>query len=177
MSRNSLSARSLCDAPSGRCGQAQALAQQARRAPRESALGQESTVHTYASKLLRGRLTRTCQERGHQPARATDTTSTTALSGNSWGSPLTHHSKIGWSITEVPDHTRELYCQELDDSVIAVVSYERRGECKSSNNGLSTACECGRKIRVSHIAGGCANALRPLHESVCCSAQDFTVTL
>ncbi|MGW2661182.1 hypothetical protein ACWCW7_09480 [Nocardia tengchongensis] len=74
--------------------------------------------------------------------------------GQELGLTLEHHDKIGWSITTVPDQTRDLYRDELEELVFALVAYRRRepGRCggrKSNNNGVSAECDCGRKIRVS----------------------------
>ncbi|MFF0613263.1 hypothetical protein ACFYUD_31805 [Nocardia tengchongensis] len=74
--------------------------------------------------------------------------------GEELGLTLTHHDKIGWSLTTVPDQTRELYRNELDELAFALVAYrrrepERRGGRKSNNNGVSAECDCGRKIRVA----------------------------
>ncbi|APA97093.1 hypothetical protein [Nocardia seriolae] len=67
---------------------------------------------------------------------------------------VAHHDKIGWSLTTVPDSTRDRYRDELDELAFALVAHrrrepERRGGRKSNNNGLSVECDCGRKIRVS----------------------------
>ncbi|MEU1207378.1 hypothetical protein [Nocardia sp. NPDC005825] len=74
--------------------------------------------------------------------------------GEELGLTLEHHDKIGWSLTTVPDKTRELYRAELEELAFALVAYRRhepgrRGGRKSNNNGLSAVCDCGRKIRVS----------------------------
>ncbi|MVU77452.1 hypothetical protein GPX89_09345 [Nocardia sp. ET3-3] len=74
--------------------------------------------------------------------------------GEELGLTLAHNDKIGWSVTTVPEQTRELYRDELDELAFALVAYrrrepERRGGRKSSNNGLTAECECGRKIRVA----------------------------
>ncbi|MEU6584135.1 hypothetical protein [Nocardia sp. NPDC046763] len=74
--------------------------------------------------------------------------------GEELGLTLAHHDKIGWSITTVPDQTRELFREELGELAFALVAYrrrepERRGGRKSSNNGLVARCRCDRKIRVS----------------------------
>lgn len=74
--------------------------------------------------------------------------------GEELGLAIAHHPEIGWSITTVPDQTRERYRDELDNLVFALVAYRRReparrGGRKSSNNGLTAECDCGRKIRVS----------------------------
>lgn len=74
--------------------------------------------------------------------------------GTELGLTLKHHDKIGWSITTVPDDTHGLYHDELEELAFALVAYRRRepnrrGGRKSSNNGLSAECDCGRKIRVS----------------------------
>ncbi|MEC3953775.1 hypothetical protein VMT65_12115 [Nocardia sp. CDC153] len=74
--------------------------------------------------------------------------------GEELGLTLEHHDKIGWSLTTVPDQTRELYRDELEELTFALVAYRRsepgrRGGRKSNNNGLSVECNCGRKIRVS----------------------------
>ncbi|MGW4533175.1 hypothetical protein ACWEOI_19720 [Nocardia sp. NPDC004340] len=46
---------------------------------------------------------------------------------------------------------------ELDELAFALVAYrrrepDRRGGRKSSNNGLTAECDCGRKIRLSRSA-------------------------
>lgn len=74
--------------------------------------------------------------------------------GEELGLTLTHHPKLGWSITTVPDHTRQRYLEELDELTFALVAYRRRepnrrGGRSSNNNGLSAECTCSRKIRVS----------------------------
>ncbi|MFI1919718.1 hypothetical protein [Nocardia sp. NPDC020380] len=74
--------------------------------------------------------------------------------GEELGLTLTHHDEIGWSLTAVPDQTRLLYRDELEELACALVAYRRREPGrdrgrKSSNNGLSAECDCGRKIRVS----------------------------
>ncbi|WP_458690454.1 hypothetical protein [Nocardia tengchongensis] len=74
--------------------------------------------------------------------------------GEELGLTLTHHPKLGWSITTVPDHTRALYRDQLEELAFALVAYRRRepnrkGGRRSNNNGLSAECECGRRIRVS----------------------------
>ncbi|MEV6098676.1 hypothetical protein [Nocardia sp. NPDC051981] len=74
--------------------------------------------------------------------------------GKELGLDVTYHPKIGWSITTVRDATREQYRYELDELAFALVAYrrrepERRGGRKSSNNGLTAECDCGRKIRLS----------------------------
>ncbi|WP_433593985.1 hypothetical protein [Nocardia sp. CA-145437] len=70
------------------------------------------------------------------------------------GLALAHHPKFGWSVTTVPDLTQQQYSEVLDELAFALVAYRRRepnrrGGRTSSNNGLSAACMCGRKIRVS----------------------------
>ncbi|MEU6587029.1 hypothetical protein [Nocardia sp. NPDC046763] len=74
--------------------------------------------------------------------------------GEELGLTLAHHDKIGWSVTTVPDRTREIYRDELEELAFVLVAYRRcepnrRGGRKSNNNGLSAECDCGRKIRVS----------------------------
>ncbi|WP_330178978.1 hypothetical protein OHB26_20975 [Nocardia sp. NBC_01503] len=74
--------------------------------------------------------------------------------GEELGLAIANHPKIGWSVTTLPDRTGELYQEELDELTFALVAYrrrepDRRGGRKSSNNGMSAVCECGRKIRVS----------------------------
>ncbi|MFI1920552.1 hypothetical protein [Nocardia sp. NPDC020380] len=74
--------------------------------------------------------------------------------GEELGLALTQHPKIGWSITTVPGGTRTRYQDDLDELAFALVAYRRpepgwRAGRKSSNNGLSAECDCGRKIRVS----------------------------
>ncbi|QIS10738.1 hypothetical protein [Nocardia arthritidis] len=70
------------------------------------------------------------------------------------GLVITKHPKIGWSLTTVPDQTRQRYRNELEELSFALVAYRRRepnrrGGRKSNNNGLSAECDCGRKIRVA----------------------------
>ncbi|WP_084522465.1 hypothetical protein [Nocardia inohanensis] len=77
--------------------------------------------------------------------------------GTELGLTLEHNDKIGWSISTVPDGTRQLYREELEELAFALVAYRRRepnrrSGRKSSNNGLSAACKCGRRIRVSRSA-------------------------
>ncbi|MFD7846142.1 hypothetical protein ACFV4K_24765 [Nocardia sp. NPDC059764] len=77
--------------------------------------------------------------------------------GEELGLTLSQHPKIGWSVTTVPDDTRDLYQDELDELAFALVAYRRRepdphGGRKSSNNGIAAACDCGRKNRVSRTA-------------------------
>lgn len=79
--------------------------------------------------------------------------------GEELGLTLTHHSKIGWSITAVPDPTREQYSEVLDELSFALVAYRRRepnrrGGRKSNNNGLVAECDCGRRIRVAATTYG-----------------------
>ncbi|MEC3952901.1 hypothetical protein VMT65_07655 [Nocardia sp. CDC153] len=74
--------------------------------------------------------------------------------GKELGLDVARHPKIGWSITTVPDMTRECYRDELDELAFALVAYrrhepDRRGGRKSNNNGVSAECDCGRRIRVS----------------------------
>lgn len=77
--------------------------------------------------------------------------------GEELGLTLTHHPKLGWSLTAVPDGTRHRYRDELDKLAFALVAYRRRepvrgGGRKSNNNGLSVECGCGRKLRISRSA-------------------------
>ncbi|MFJ4651490.1 hypothetical protein ACIP5Y_09485 [Nocardia sp. NPDC088792] len=77
--------------------------------------------------------------------------------GEELGLTLAQHPKIGWSMTTVPDDTRDRYRDELEELAFALVAYRRRepdprGGRKSSNNGVAAACDCGRKIRVSRSA-------------------------
>ncbi|WP_405492973.1 hypothetical protein [Nocardia sp. NBC_00511] len=81
--------------------------------------------------------------------------------GEELGLALTQHAKLGWSITAVPEPTREHYRDVLDELAFALVAYRRREPSRSegrrsSNNGLAAACDCGRKIRVSRTALGVA---------------------
>ncbi|MFJ9363876.1 hypothetical protein ACIRRA_05565 [Nocardia sp. NPDC101769] len=74
--------------------------------------------------------------------------------GEELGLTLTHHPKLGWSVTTVPDTTREHYREAMEELAFALVAYHRRepdrlGGRKSNNNGLSAECDCGRKIRVA----------------------------
>ncbi|MFJ4649781.1 hypothetical protein ACIP5Y_00760 [Nocardia sp. NPDC088792] len=91
--------------------------------------------------------------------------------GEELGLTLEHHTKIGWSITSVPDRTRAIYHDELDELAFALVAYRRREPNrrdgrKSNNNGLTAECECGRKIRVSRSVY-CAG---PIECGICGSA-------
>ncbi|WP_433575566.1 hypothetical protein [Nocardia brasiliensis] len=77
--------------------------------------------------------------------------------GEELGLTLSHHPKLGWSLTAVRDDTQRLYRDELEELTFALVAYrrrepERRGGRKSSNNGLSAECGCGRKLRLSRSA-------------------------
>ncbi|WP_458690452.1 hypothetical protein [Nocardia tengchongensis] len=74
--------------------------------------------------------------------------------GEELGLTLSQHPKIGWSITVVPDHTRALYRDQLDELAFALVAYRRREPNrrdgrKSNNKAVSAECDCGRKIRLS----------------------------
>ncbi|MGW4533028.1 hypothetical protein ACWEOI_18960 [Nocardia sp. NPDC004340] len=74
--------------------------------------------------------------------------------GEELGLALAYHPQLGWSVTTVPDLTQQQYSEVLDELAFALVAYRRRepnrrGGRTSSNNGLSAACTCGRKIRVS----------------------------
>ncbi|KIA61250.1 hypothetical protein [Nocardia vulneris] len=77
--------------------------------------------------------------------------------GEELGLTLNHHPKLGWSLTRVPADTERLYRDELDKLAFALVAYrrrepQRRGGRKSSNNGVSAECGCGRKLRISRSA-------------------------
>ncbi|WP_327144367.1 hypothetical protein [Nocardia sp. NBC_01327] len=92
--------------------------------------------------------------------------------GEELGLVLEQHPKLGWSVTTVPDQTRELYREDLDELTFALVAYRRREPVRQSgrksNNGLPAECGCGRKIRVSRstlndgpiYCGLCANRFR-----------------
>ncbi|WP_433668766.1 hypothetical protein ACQP06_32690 [Nocardia sp. CA-136227] len=74
--------------------------------------------------------------------------------GEELGLSLAKDPKIGWSVTAVPDDTRGLYRDELEELASGLVAYRRREPDprdghKSSNNGVAATCDCGRKIRVS----------------------------
>lgn len=59
---------------------------------------------------------------------------------------------IGWSLTEVPTATATRYGRQVANLETAMVAYrvvDHTEGRKSSNNGVSAACDCGRKIRVS----------------------------
>ncbi|AYF78033.1 hypothetical protein D7D52_34165 [Nocardia yunnanensis] len=77
--------------------------------------------------------------------------------GEELGLTLAHHDKIGWSITTVPEQTREVFRDGLEELTYALVAYRRqepgrRDGRKSNNNGLTAECDCGRKIRASRSA-------------------------
>ncbi|MGH3449561.1 MAG: hypothetical protein ACRDQW_02320 [Haloechinothrix sp.] len=66
---------------------------------------------------------------------------------------------IGWSETNVPDHTAGAYQTEIDQLTAALKAYRHRepgaagghgtGRGRTSNNnGVSAACNCGRRIRT-----------------------------
>ncbi|UGT45144.1 hypothetical protein LTV02_17895 [Nocardia yamanashiensis] len=74
--------------------------------------------------------------------------------GAELGLTLAHDPKLGWSVTTVPEQTRQAYRHELDELAFALVAYRRRepnrrGGRKSNNNGMTVECDCGRKIRAS----------------------------
>ncbi|QLY29256.1 hypothetical protein H0264_28835 [Nocardia huaxiensis] len=74
--------------------------------------------------------------------------------GTELGLTLTQDPKLGWSVTTVPDQTRQTYRDEMEELAFALVAYRRhepnrRGGRKSNNNGMTAECDCGRKIRVS----------------------------
>lgn len=92
---------------------------------------------------------------------------------------LEHDDKIGWSITTVPDRTRQLYRDELNELAFALVAYRRREPWRrgrtSNNNGVSAECNCGRKIRASKrvmevgsiYCGNCGNEFNAEGGSEC----------
>lgn len=73
--------------------------------------------------------------------------------GEEFGLRLEKDPSIGWSTTHVPYATADRYVREVADLEAAMVAYrvvEATDEGrKSSNNGVSAECDCGRKIRVS----------------------------
>lgn len=73
--------------------------------------------------------------------------------GEEFGLRLEKDPSIGWSITSVPDTTATRYTAEVAKLETAIVAYRvaemTSGGRKSSNNGVSAECGCGRKIRVS----------------------------
>lgn len=75
--------------------------------------------------------------------------------GDELGLVLAKDPSIGWSLTQVPNATAELYRQQIGLIDAALVAY-RRGEVQggpggrtSNNNGVAAACDCGRKLRLS----------------------------
>lgn len=74
-----------------------------------------------------------------------------ALAGE-LGITVSFSKVLGWSITEVPDATVSLYLRELrklDTALVAFRTAEGRKTRKSSNNGVTARCDCGRRIRVA----------------------------
>lgn len=72
--------------------------------------------------------------------------------GQEFGLVLEKDPSIGWSLTKVPYATAERYVREVANLEAAMVAYrvvEATEGRKSSNNGVSAECDCGRKIRVS----------------------------
>lgn len=72
----------------------------------------------------------------------------------SFGLSLEKDPSIGWSVTTVPPATAAAYAPlvaQLDAALVAyrVAEMDGAGGRKSSNNGVSAECGCGRKIRVS----------------------------
>lgn len=73
--------------------------------------------------------------------------------GQEFGLTLERDSSIGWSVTSVPAPTAERYRVAIAQLDAALVAYRHAdalgGGRKSSNNGVSAVCDCGRKIRMS----------------------------
>ena len=73
--------------------------------------------------------------------------------GEEFGLSLEKDPTIGWSVTSVPAPTATSYAAEVAMLETAIVAYRlvdmTGGGRKSSNNGVSAECGCGRKIRVS----------------------------
>lgn len=69
------------------------------------------------------------------------------------GIEVEHDSSIGWSVTTVPAATAAAYAREVDALDNALTAWRRPtvgGSGRASNNnGVSAACDCGRRIRVS----------------------------
>lgn len=89
------------------------------------------------------------------------------------GVEVEHSETLGWSTTTMPDRTAQVYEEAILDLDAAMVGYRyglegfglptaggaigttgtirlpRVTGRKSSNNGISASCGCGRKIRVS----------------------------
>ncbi len=86
--------------------------------------------------------------------------------GEEFGLTLEHDSKIGWSVTSVPDATATKYKLDIARLDKVLVAYRLadisglQGGRTSNNNGASAICSCGRKIRVS-------NTVFELGEIVC----------
>lgn len=86
----------------------------------------------------------------------------------SFGLSLEHSETLGWSTTTLPDETAALYDSILLDLDLSITAYRASSfdftatggtssgtasapttARKSSNNGVSAHCACGRRIRVS----------------------------
>jgi hypothetical protein len=71
------------------------------------------------------------------------------------GLAVTKDSKLGWSASELVAGTAGEYAGQIEELSAAIVAYRHAEPGKSdedkkkSNNGVSAACECGRKVRLS----------------------------
>lgn len=73
---------------------------------------------------------------------------------NVFGLVISNHKSIGWSLTEVPDTTAELWAgliAEIDDAITAVAGGLKSAPKpkKRNKNLLKAVCECGKVIRAS----------------------------
>jgi hypothetical protein len=71
-----------------------------------------------------------------------------------YGLEISNHKSIGWSVTEVPDATAELWADliaEIDDAITAVAGGLKTAPKpkKRNKNLLKATCECGKVIRAS----------------------------
>lgn len=66
---------------------------------------------------------------------------------------ITHAASIGWSHTEVPEHTAQKWSKELAMLDEAITAHRKQTPITTatggSNNGHALTCACGRKIRCS----------------------------
>jgi hypothetical protein len=71
-----------------------------------------------------------------------------------FGLSITEERSIGWSVTEVPDTTAELWAEliaEIDEAITAVAGGLKSAPKpkKRNKNLLKATCECGKVIRAS----------------------------
>lgn len=73
----------------------------------------------------------------------------------SFGLTIEHDSKIGWSVTTLPQASAARYADAIAALDAAITAHRRAelnvtgGGRKSNNNGAAAVCGCGRKIRAS----------------------------